>query len=142
MSSILCLWKYRNYLKDVADGVLDESPAYNSRQKRLHSVTSYGERAYVVTYLDGRCYLVTRITITEKYTNDPSYEYGEFGISGDYPESTRYEPGEIDVTETLRRLRFKTGKMIGSSSYPISLYLQTIRELTAEDELLIDACIP
>ena len=142
MSSILCLWKYKNYLKDESEGLLDESPSFNSHQSRLHSATQLGERAYTVTYVDGRCYLVGRIIITNKYTNKPDYEYGEFGIRGTVPESQYFERDLIDVTAVLRQLRFKTGKMIGNSPLPLSLHLQTIRELTEDDVTLIESCIP
>ncbi len=142
MSSILCLWKYKNYLKDKDEGTLEETPSFNSHQSRLHSATLLGERAYVVTYVSGRCYLVSRITIAEKYPNEPDYEYGEFGIQGDPMESHYYKFGSIDVTGILRKLSFKTGKRIGSSPRPISLHLQTIRELTADDVALLESCIP
>ena len=142
MSSILCFWKYSNYLKDVAEGVLDETPAFNSHQSRLHSTTDLGENAYVVTYMDKRCYLVAKITIAEKYPNEPDYEYGEFGIEGDSIQSQYYECGDIDITDVLRRLYFKTGKRIGNSPHPISQHLQTIRELTEEDVALLESCIP
>ena len=142
MSSIICLWKYKNYFKDKDEGVLEEDPSFNSHQSRLHSVTRLGERAYVVTYVDGSCYLVERITIAEKYPNEPSYEYGEFGVSGDPTQSQYYECGLIDVTRILRQLRFKTGKRIGDSPPPLSLHLQTIRELTEDDVALLESCIP
>lgn len=140
MSSILCLWKYRNYVNDRHEGLLTGIPSFNSHQNRLHSVTSIGERAYVVTYFDGRCYLVGRIIIGEKYFNKPDYEYGEFGISGD-SNSRYYECGSIDVTKTLRQLHFKTGKRIGNSRLPLALHLQTIRELTEDDIELLESFI-
>jgi len=142
MSSIICLWKYNNYLKDKSDGILKEIPSFNSHQSRLHSVTQLGERAYVVTYVRSRCYLVGRITIAEKYPNTPDYEYGEFGIAGDPGQSRYYECGFIDVTGILRRLHFKTGKQIGNSPLPCSQHLQTIRELTEDDVALLESCIP
>jgi len=142
MSSIICLWKYNNYLKDVAGGVLDETPAFNSHQSRLHDATEIGDTAYVLTYINGHCYLVGRIKITEKYFNPPNYEYGQFGIRGDPEESQYYECGSIDVTEVLRRLEFKTGKRIADSPRPLSQHLQTIRELTEDDVALLESCIP
>ena len=142
MSSILCLWKYKNYLKDRDRKLLEESPSFNSHQKRLHSATQFGERAYLVTYLDGQCYLVGRIIITKKYLNEPTYEYGEFGIIGNLPESQYFEFGLVDVTMVLRKLSFKTGKMIGTSPLPLSLHLQTIRELTEDDVALLESAIP
>jgi hypothetical protein len=142
MSSILCLWKYKNYLKDTNEGVDEENPAYNSHQSRLHSATLLGDRAYVVTYVDGHCYLVERIIIAEKYPNEPGYKYGEFGISGNPPESQYYDFGSIDVTGILRGLSFKTGKRIGNSPRPLSLHLQTLRELTEDDVALLESCIP
>jgi hypothetical protein len=117
-------------------------PSFNSHQERLHSATEFGERAYLVTYKDSRCYLVGRIVINEKYTNVPNYEYGEFGISGGPPESQYYEFGLLDITRILRQLNFKTGKRIGNSPLPLSLHLQTIREITDDDVALIEPCIP
>ena len=142
MSSILCLWKYKNYLKDRDSKLLEESPSFNSHQNRLHSAIEFGERAYLVTYLEGQCYLVGRIIITEQYFNEPNYEYGEFGISGELPESQYFEFGLIDITMVLRQLRFKTSKIIGNSPLPLSLHLQTIRELTEDDVALLDSLIP
>ena len=141
MSSIICFWKYKYYLKDIANGVLYETPAFNSRQSRLHDATEIGETAYVVTYLDRHCYLVGRIIITEKYFNSPDYEYGEFGISGNPEESQYYDCGLIDVTEILRRLEFKTGRRIADSPRPLSMHLQTIRELTEYDVAQFESVI-
>ena len=141
MSSILCLWKYRNYKREKKDG-LNFPPAYNSKQRRLRSATELGDNAYIVTYVSGRCYLLAKITIAERYHNEPDYEYGEFGIEGDSTQSQHYECGDIDITDVLRRLCFKTGKRIGSSPHPISLHLQTLRELTEDDVALIESCTP
>jgi hypothetical protein len=142
MSSIVCLWKYPNYLADERAGYLREAPSFNSHQSRLHSATELGERAYLVTYLNGHCYLVGRITITQKYQNEPDYEYGEFGIRGIPPESQYFDFDLIDITNILRRLNFKTGKKIGNSPRPISMHLQTIRELTEDDVALLESAVP
>ena len=69
MSSIMCLWKYKNYLQDKKEGALERSPRFNSRQSRLHSATQLGERAYIVTYGNRCCCLVGRITIAKKQYN-------------------------------------------------------------------------
>ena len=137
------VWKsFRGILPDqYVEGVLEETPCFNSHQSRLHSVTQLGERAYIVTYVNRRCYLVGRITIAKKYHNMPSYEYGEFGIRGDPGQSQYYECRSIDVTGILRQLRFKTGKQIGNSPRPCSQHLQTIRELTEDDVALLESCI-
>ena len=142
MSSVLCLWKYPNYLIDKSQGLLTGNPAFNSHQSRLHSATQLGEKAFLVTYLDGRCYLVGRIVVKEKYFNEPDYEYGEFGIQGETPESSYYQFGSIDITDILRKLYFKSGKRIDKSKRPLSLHLQTIREVTDDDVALLDSCIP
>ena len=141
MSSIICLWKYKNYLKDVKQGVLNETPAFNSRQNRIHDATIIGDIAYIITYVDGYCYLVGRISISEKYFNNPNYEYGEFGIMGDSQSSQYYECGSIDASEVLRRLNFKSGKGIGNSQQPLSQHLQTIRELNDDDIELLESLI-
>jgi hypothetical protein len=145
MSSILCLYKYENYKEEADDASgdwWDDIPRYNSRQSRLHKVTEIGDRAYVVTYKDGCCYLVGRITISEKVPNLPSHPYGIFGIKGDPRHSQFYKFGSKDVTEVLRRLEFKTGKRIGSSMRPLSWHFRAIRELTEGDVALLESIIP
>lgn len=142
MSSILCLYKFNNFIDESDNWALSNSPSYNSHQSRLHSVTNYGETAYIVTYIQGHCYLVGRIIITNKYFNNPDYEFGEFGVSGNRSQSQTYDSGLIDVTNILRQLTFKTGKCIGSSLQPISQHIQTIRELTEDDVALLESVIP
>jgi len=141
MSSIMCLWKYKNYLRDKKEGALEKPPRFNSRQSRLHSAIQLGERAYIVTYANKCCCLVGRITIAGKQYNPPNYKYGQFRIIGDPSESQYYEYGAKDITKVLRELQFKTGKQIGASIHPLSLHLQTIRELTEDDVELLESCI-
>ena len=141
MSSILCLWKYRIYIREKKEG-LGYPPEYNSKQSRLHSATLLGENAYIVTYLKKRCYLVAKITIAKQDTNEPSYEFGKFKIIGNHnPLESQYFHNLIDVTEILRQLRFRTNKPIGNSPRPLSLHLQTIRELTEGDVVLFETAI-
>ncbi len=142
MPSIMCLWKYNNYLEDKKEGTLEKPPCFNSRQSRLHSATQLGKRAYLVTYTNGRCYLVGRITIAKQEYNPPNYKYGQFRIIGDPSESQYYEYGSVDITRVLRQLQFKTRKPIGTSLCPLSQHLQTIRELTENDVALLESCIP
>jgi len=142
MSSIICFWKYKNYLRDKAERAEEKFPHFNSKQSRIHSAAQLGEIAYLVTYLSGSCYLVGRITIAKKEYNPPSYKYGQFRIIGNPNASRYYDCGEIDITGILRQLQFRTGKRIGNSELPLSLHLQTIRELTEDDVALLESCIP
>jgi hypothetical protein len=140
MSSILCLWKYPIYKRERREG-LGDIPEYNSKQSRLHSATQLGETGYIVTYLKNHCYLVAKIIIEKKEHNDPGNEFGEFKIKGNPPQSSYFDD-PIDITGIIRQLRFKTGKRIDNLLQPISLHLQTIRELTEDDEALLESCIP
>jgi len=140
MSSILCLWKYPIYIQEKKDG-LSYNPEFNSKQSRLHTAALIGENAYLVTYSKKRCYLVGKIVIVKKKLNQLGYKFGEFKIIGNPPESQYYNK-PIEITEVLRQLRFITGKRIGNTLLPLSLYLQTIRELTEDDVALIESYIP
>jgi hypothetical protein len=140
MSSILCLWKYPIYVQEKKEG-LSYYPEFNSKQIRLHSATTIGENAYLVTYSKKHCYIVGKITIAKKKPNQPGYKFGEFKIIGNVPQS-QYFNNPIEITKVLRQLHFKTGKRIGDTQLPLSLYLQTIRELTEDDVALIESHIP
>jgi hypothetical protein len=138
MSSILCYWKYGNYLYDIEQGHLARIPSYNSNQRRLHSVPDIGEKAYLVTYNERRCYLVGKIKIASKRFNPPKrmYMYGRYRIVGipDY--------GSIDVTDQVvafikRNLRSDKAKS-ARLPHPIPQYLQTIRELTESDAMSLE----
>jgi hypothetical protein len=142
MSSIICFWKYKNYLEDGKQGILNKLPAFNSNQRRLHSATRNGDIAYLITYDDGFCYLVGRIVISRKRLNAPGYKYGQYRIEGDQQNSRYYSCGLIDLTNILRQLSFKSGKRIGNSQSPCSQHLQTIRELTDSDIALLESVIP
>lgn len=143
MSSILCLWKYSNYQNDLKNNSIETIPAFNSKQSRLHSIPQIGERAYIVTYNLKRCYLIGRITIGKKGFNPPGYPYGKYKIIGDSTDSKWYKYGLIDITNLIHKLNFNSGGKIPlNAPYPIAVYLQTFRELTAKDVYLLESSIP
>ena len=144
MSSILCYWKYRNYLYDIEQRHLARIPSFSSNQKRLHSVPDIGEKAYLVTYDERRCYLVGKIKIASKRFNPPKrmYMYGRYRIVGIPEESSFYHYGNIDVTDQVvafitRNLRSDKDKS-AILPHPIPQYLQTIRELTESDAMSLE----
>ena len=144
MSSILCYWKYRNYLYDIEQGLLARTPSFNSNQRRLHSVPDIGEKAYLVTCNERRCYLVGKIKIASKRFDPPKrmYMYGRYRIVGIPDESSFYDYGNIDVTDqvvafikrNLRSDKDKSARLL----HPIPRYLQTIRELTESDAMSLE----
>jgi len=144
MSSILCYWTYSNYLYDVEQGHIAEIPSFNSNQSRLHSVPNIGEKAYIVTYNEGQCYLVGKITIAKKEFNQSNYRYGRYKIVGNPAESAYYEYRKFNVTNFLVEFikRNLNNKDVPSElPHPIPQYLQTIRELTEQDATALDAIV-
>lgn len=142
MSSILCYWKYRNYLYDIEQGHLTKTPSFNSNQQRLHSVPDIGEKVYLVTYNERRCYLVGKIKIARKRFNPPNHMYGRYNIVGSPDESSFYDYGIIDVTDEIvafiRRNLHSDSDKSTELTQPIPQYIQTIRELTESDAMSLD----
>lgn len=140
MSSILCLWKHSNYSRDVKEGLVGSLPMYHSNQRRLHTVTDIGDRAYLVTCNEDRCYLVSRVTIHEKRIDNS--KYGQYCIVGDIRDSAYFPYATIDVTDVVIRYILRKAHLPRTSSgqpeWPIPIYLQRFRELSEGDVLALE----
>lgn len=141
MSDLLAYWRYDNYARDIGEGA---GFHFNSNQRRLHTALSEGDSLWLVT---GRneprrvgmaYYIVARLVIRSKTLNSPDYKYGKYRVWGDLNSSKYYRVGNHEASSFIRGLQFVSDTPIGNSSAELAQHLQTMRELSEQDTILLE----
>ncbi len=141
MADLLAYWRYDNYVRDLAEGA---GFNFNSKQDRLHSVLDEGEMLWLIT---GRretnragmaYYVVAKLAVRSKTFNSPEYKYGKYRVWGDLKISKYYQVGIQETSTLLRQLQFSNNSPIGDTDKELSLYFQTMRQLSVEDTALLE----
>ena len=135
---LMAYWRWDIYVRDLDEGA---GFHFNSRQRRLHTGVSVGDRLWLVTgrpTSGGIRYLVIGcLFISGKAENPPDYKYGQHRIWADYHKSRYFTSEGPDAGQILRSLRFATGRPITGGN--IGQALQTMRSVTHGDTLILDA---
>ncbi|MFM9106890.1 MAG: hypothetical protein ACKOWF_09340 [Chloroflexota bacterium] len=133
--ALMAYWTFKAYQNDMAAGW---DLSFNSRQRRLHTAISPGERLWIVgpRPAQGGWEYVLRacLWISELVENGSEHPYGPFGVIGDSRFSAEFAPDGPEMSEVLLALEFAPRKPIKSRA-AIAMSLQTIRSLSAEDDV-------
>lgn len=135
LPDMLALWKWENWSKEAETPEQIATPNFSSGQKRLHQLAA-GDSLWLVTYTPNQqLKLVRRLVVHAKLTNPPGSRYGAYRVVG-HPRVTLDFGEGLSIDTLIHYIRFMPHKPIPVGGV-VPQYLQTIRELAADDSRLL-----